>query len=271
MTTTRRSIRLPGTPALPHREDPPRGWPAWPAALARFAVVMIGAAAVGAALPPSAPAQDFELRITPRAGMVTPADWFYEEFAHFGVGDLEWTEAALEAAPLLGLTAELALFDDALWIRAEVLRTVGQDVSVTHAFLREPTGFNPPRVLRTPFLLDAALTIGSVDVALPTRFRLPLGLQPYVTAGLGGKRYDFDAGPIEQYDDQMVLPQEGVTLVVNLGAGLTAHLLGLDLDLLVRDALSEYWDKQQHDVVFLFGLTVPLLKSPDKAHFRTRN
>lgn len=212
-----------------------------------------------AALPAGAAAQALEVRVTPRAGALTPADWFYEEFSHFGAGPLEWTEAVLRKAPVVGLTAQLSVLDDALWIRAEVLRTVGQELSVTHAFLQEPVGYNPPRVIRTPFVLDAALTIGTLDLAFPTRFRLPLDLQPYVTAGLGGKRYAFDAGPIEQYDDQMVMPQEGVTWVINAGAGLTARVFGLDLDFLVRDAISEYWGKQQHDVFLLFGVSLPVL------------
>lgn len=209
-----------------------------------------------------AAAQSLQLRITPRAGAMTPADWFYEEFEHFGVEPLEWTEAALLRAPVIGLSAELAVMDDALWIRGEILRTVGQELSITHAFLRPPSGFDPPRVLRTPFTLDAAVTTATLDVALPTRFRLPLGLQPYVTAGVGGKRYDFDVAPVLSHDDQIVLPQEGTTWLVNVGAGLTARVAGLQLDLLVRDALSEYWENQQHDVIVLLGLTVPVLTRP---------
>lgn len=229
---------------------------------ARRMIAALGLAAIVGLAPARACTQTLELRITPKAGAVTPADWFYEEFAHFGADPLEWTEAALQEAPVVGISAEIAVLDDALWIRGEVLRTIGQNVSVTHAYLQPPGGYEPARVIRTPFLLDAALTIGTLDLAFPTRFRLPLGLQPYVTAGVGGKRYDFDVSDIAAYDDQMVLPQEGVTWVLNVGAGATARILGLNLDFLVRDAVSEYWEKQQHDVTLLLGVTVPLLRIP---------
>lgn len=217
----------------------------------------IAALALALALPASAAAQlDVDLRLTPRAGVVTPADWFYVEYAHLGIAPVEWTEAAIQAGPLVGLTAEVELGASNVWIRGEVLRTLDGETNLTHALLVPMIGFDPPRVDRTLYTVPSSLTIGSVDLAFPTAFRIPfLDLQPYVTAGVGGKRYEFDlSGLPSDLDRSVVLPEEGTTLVFNLGGGATATVLGLDLDILVRDALSYYWDEQQHEVMVLVGL-----------------
>ncbi len=206
-------------------------------------------------MPGSAAAQHpLDVRLTPRAGVLTPADWFYEEFRHFGVDPLEWTEAAILRAPLVGLTAEVEPRGSGLWLRGEVLTTLGAETSVTYAVLVPASLAGPARVDRFNYRVPTTLTMGSFDVGLPTAFRLPFGIQPYVTAGVGGKRYAFDNGEIAPYEAQIVLPQKGTVLMANLGAGATFRFLGVSADLLVRDAISHYWGKQQHDVMVLAGL-----------------
>lgn len=205
--------------------------------------------------PATAASQDgLNIRVTPRAGVMTPADWFYEEFRHFGVDPVEWTEAAILRAPVVGLTAELELPGTGLWIRGEVLRTLDGITSMTHAVLFETNGFDPPRVERTPYRVATAITMGSVDLAFPTLFRIG-PVQPYVTAGLGGKHYGFDVDPFVDLADRVVLPQPGTVLMANVGGGAVARVRGLTFDLQVRDALSRYWGRVQHDVMVLAGLS----------------
>lgn len=204
---------------------------------------------------PVAAQLDLDVRVTPRAGIVTPAGWFYAEFAHFGVDPVEWTEAVILRSKAAGLAVEVEVGESEVWIRGEVVRTFGGETKLWHAYLHEMAGFNEPEVERIPHKIPSTLTIGSLDVALPTRLRLPLGVQPYITVGIGGKRYDFDVGVIENPDRNLVLPEEGVTLTANLGGGVVVDVKGVRLDLLVRDAMSEYWDALQHDVLWMAGLS----------------
>ncbi|MEJ2504615.1 MAG: hypothetical protein P8177_15110 [Gemmatimonadota bacterium] len=191
------------------------------------------AAAVLAALmvlPAASSAQSLEVRLTPRAGVMTPDGYFYVEYARFGLGPIEWTEAAIESAPVVGLAVEVDLGGSGLWIRGEVLRTLDGNLNVSHAQAQEPVGVNPPTLARTYYDIPAAVTLGSIDLALPTRLTLPLGIQPYFTAGIGGKRYDFDLagfGPIEDLDEDIVYPSEGVSFALNAGAGAVVRVGGL--------------------------------------------
>ena len=227
------------------------------AALGTAAGPTTGLAVPGLASTPAAAQSlldDLEIRIAPRVGAVTPADWFYEEFLHFGVDPVEWTEAFIYEAPILGLTVEARPGIPGLWIRGELLRTVGAVTSMTHAVLREASGFDPPQVVRTPYRVATALTVGTLDLALPLHFA-PGPIQPYVTVGVGAKRYDFDTDPFLHLDDRVVLPQPGVVPMVNLGAGLTARVLGVSWELQLKDAMSRYWGRLQHDVMVLAGAT----------------
>lgn len=210
-------------------------------------------ALLGALLPGRVVAQQIEIRVTPRAGIVTPAGWFYVEYPSFGIGPNEWTEAAIQQSAVAGLSVEVAAEDLGLWLRAEALRTLGARTAVIHALLIPASTAGPARVVRTRIDAPTALTIGTLDLGLPTRLRLPGGVQPYVTAGVGAKRYDFDTAGIEAREERFVVPQEGVVPVFNVGVGGTFRVRGLAFDLLVRDAISEYWDEQQHDVMFLAG------------------
>lgn len=213
--------------------------------LAGFLVPVAGSAQTGP-----------ELRVIPRAGVLTPADWFYVEFPSFGSGPLEWTEAAIQSTAVLGLAGEIALDGPGIWIRGELIRTMGGRTAIIHALLNPASQAGPAFVVRTRFDVPSSLTIGTIDLGLPTRLRLPGGVQPYVTAGVGGKRYTFDITELETRDERIVIPRSGTVPVVNVGVGARVALRGWSLDMLVRDAFSEYWGEQQHDVMFLAGLDI---------------
>lgn len=213
-------------------------------------LVALAAPAVAAAQ------QGVEWRVTARAGLLTPADWFYVEFPNFGSAVLEWTEAAILRAPVMGLAAELALDERGFWLRGEVVRTVGGRAAVTHAFMVPASQAGPATVIRTRIDVPSAITTGTLDLALPTRLRLPGGIQPYVTGGVGAKRYDFDITALEERDERFVVPRDGTVPVLNVGVGAALDRRGWSFDLLVRDAISEYWGEQQHDVMFFSGVTL---------------
>jgi hypothetical protein len=208
-----------------------------------------------AAHAPAAAQAGVEVRLSPRAGMVTPADWFYVEFPSFGAGPMEWTESAIIRSPVLGLVAEVAFEPMGLWVRAEALRTMGGQTAVIHAYLHPASQAGPGRVIRTRWDVPSSLTMGTVDLALPLRLRLPFGLQPYVTAGVGAKRYTFDLSELEGREERIVRPSPGTVPVANVGGGFVLDVRGWRLDVLVRDAMSEYWDVQQHDITFLAGVS----------------
>ena len=53
---------------------------------------------------------------------------------------------------------------------------------------------------------------------------------------------------------EAILPSDGFTANLDLGAGLVFALWGLDFDIQARDALNRYWGKNQNDLVFSGGL-----------------
>jgi hypothetical protein len=202
---------------------------------------------------------DAQILIMPRAGVLTPADWFFEVFHHFGIDPLEWTQGAIQRSPIAGAAAELVAEQLGLRMRAELLRTIGSETSLTHAVLHTPSGFNPPHVVRTRYVVPSAITMASIDLVLPTRLMLPLGIQPYVSAGAALKHYAFDNSELQPLADLIVLPKDGATAAINIGAGATIRVRGAHLDLLVRDAISHYWNRRQHDVMVVAGLAVRVL------------
>lgn len=213
----------------------------------------------GLMLPASVAAQPGpELRIIPRIGVLTPPDWFYVEYAEFGVIPMEWTEAAILRSAMAGAAVELGFERIGIWIRGEVVRTVGAETAVGHAILHPASEAGPAMVIRTWFYVPTAVTIASLDLGLPTRLRLPRGIQPYVTAGLGGKHYGFDNAALDSREEHVIVPRGGTVPMVNVGVGATMALRGLTLDLLVRDAISEYWGERQNDVMFFGGVKLRL-------------
>ena len=215
--------------------------------IAAFVLVLAGPGAVSAQA-------GVDVRIIPRAGVMTPADWFYVEYSHFGNPPLEWTEASLDKAPVLGLGVEVELPGTGVWLRGELVRSIDARMTMTHAVLFEPMGFEPARTERTPYTVTTALTSGTLDVAFPTLFRIG-PVQPYVTAGAGGTHYAFETERFQELAESVVLPQPGSVWAANVGAGATVRAAGLLFDLQVRDAISLYWDRTQHNVMVLGGLS----------------
>jgi hypothetical protein len=53
---------------------------------------------------------------------------------------------------------------------------------------------------------------------------------------------------------EATLPSGGFTWGGDLGGGFTFEAFGLTADVQVRDAITRYWDKTQHDLLFTGGL-----------------
>ena len=101
-------------------------------------------------------------------------------------------------------------------------------------------------------LLPMTLTFASVQVVLPTKLEL-WRMKPYVLLGVGGKRYGFSE-PTSPNEVGAVLPSNGFTWGGDLGGGFTLEVVGLNVDVQVRDAITRYWGKTQHDLLFTGGL-----------------
>lgn len=112
--------------------------------------------------------------------------------------------------------------------------------------------YDAPDVETTWLDLRAAVTLASVQLVVPTRLTL-WRAQPYVLVGVGGKRYDF-GDPTTANDVKAILPYDGFTWGGDLGAGLTLPWHGLTLDLQARDAITRYWGKAEHDMVYSSAL-----------------
>ena len=220
--------------------------------------ILVTALVAAGSVTPTTAQTPLDVRVIPRAGVMTPAGWLYEYYAHFGVDPVEWTETAILRAPVVGLGVEVELPGTGVWLRGEAIRSIDAVSSMTHVVLREASGFDPPRVEETPYRVATSVTTLTLDLALPTQ--LEIGpVQPYVTAGVGGKWYGFDTDPFQELEVDVILPQPGFVGVVNVGGGAVVRLFGLDIDVQVRDAISMYWDRQQHDVMTLIGVAWDVL------------
>lgn len=207
-------------------------------------------------LPAGAAAQtELEVRVSPQAGILTPAEWFYYQVTVYGEGPMEWTEAALLRSKVVGLSAEVRFGDTGIWLRGNALRTLDGETYIAFAVLNSGP-MTPPTVVRQRYWVPTEITMASLDVGLPTRLRLPFRIQPYIVAGLGAKHFTFDRAELSQGDEGLVAPEDGTELMVNVGGGAVVPVWrGIELDVQVRDALSEYWDDQQHDVTWVAGLS----------------
>jgi hypothetical protein len=209
-------------------------------------------------LPGMASAQWPEVRVTPRAGLLTPANWFYVEFKQFGVQPMQWTESAILRSVVVGAAAEAAFQDLGVWVRGEFIRSIGTETSVVHAELVPASQANPATVIRTPYRVPTRVTAATVDLVLPLRLRLAPYIQPYVTGGVGAKRYAFDVTEIAPWESQIVLPRDGTVPALNVGGGAAVRMDRFQFDVQVRDAMSRYWGLLQHDVMFLAGVSFQL-------------
>lgn len=216
--------------------------------LPRNLVLFLPLAALFAA---SASAQESaRIRLYPRAGLAAPDTYFYEYFKNFyGDGPMEWTSGSLGRAFAAGGGVELEFPGTGLLVRAEVLRTFDGWLSSVHSIEQPRVLFEPPRINNTWLDIPTSVTATSLQVVLPTRFEL-WRIAPYFLAGVGGKFYSFGE-PTEPNDVDATLPDDGFTWGGDLGAGVTIPFWrGLTLDLQLRDALSRYWGKTQHDLYY---------------------
>lgn len=196
-----------------------------------------------------------DVSITPQAGALTPAEWFYYEVTAFGEGPMEWTEAAVLRSAVIGATAAVDFSRHGVEIRGTLLRTIDADTYVALGVMNAGP-MTPSRVDRTRYWVPTDITLASIDIALATRLRLPLGAQPYILAGIGGKHYSFDRTALAEGEPGLVVPQDGTNLMINVGGGLAIPLSRrLALDVQVRDAMTEYWGSRQHDVAWMAGLS----------------
>ena len=217
-----------------------------------FGFALVACAAL--LLPGPIKAQDgLTVKLHPRAGLVAPDEYFYEVFANFsGDGPVEWTTGSLGRAFVAGLGVEVGFGNDGILVRGEILRSFDTWLLVSHSIVRPRVLFEPSEIVTTYLDVPATLTFTSLQVVLPMKLEL-WHVEPYVLLGVGGKRYGFGE-PTLPNDVEATLPSDGYVWGGDLGGGLTLDLFGLTADVQVRDAITRYWDKTQHDLLFTGAL-----------------
>lgn len=195
-----------------------------------------------------------KVSLYPRVGLAAPDTYFYEYFKNFyGDGPMEWTSGSLGRSFAAGVGFQVDLGARGILVRGEVLRTFDGWLSSVHSIEKPRIMFDPPEILNTWLDIPTSVTATSLQVVLPTRLRV-WQVEPYVLAGVGGKFYDF-GDPTEPNEVGATLPYDGFTWGGDLGAGLTVPFWrGLTLDVQVRDALTRYWGKTQHDLYYTGAL-----------------
>lgn len=255
------TIPPPPTPAAmmrtsTHRPETRRNAHRLPVALVAGAALAAGALFAAAAPAPAqqlpgagAEALPRAVRVYPRIGLIDPDRYFYEYFLNFaGDGQTEWTTGSLGRALVAGAGVEVRLGSGAAYLRGEVLRSFDGWLSAAHSWETLRDLFTPPEIRTVWFDLPATVTLTSLQLVLPTR--LELGpVKPYVLVGAGGKHYAFGE-PTMANEVDATFPADGFTWGGDVGAGLTARVLGLTIDVQARDAWSRYWGKYQHDMMY---------------------
>jgi hypothetical protein len=197
--------------------------------------------------------EDITLRVIPRFGLLHPDTYFYEEFANFADDEpTEWTTGAMGRAAYVGLGFELGWEGRGLLFRGEAGRSFEGWLFATHGLIRPRVLFEPPEIVNTFLDVPASVTFASAQLILPVRLSF-WGINPYLLLGGGGKWYHFGE-PEEPNTVDAILPSDGFTAAADLGVGLFVDLWKLTFDFQARDALNQYWDKTQHDLVFTGGL-----------------
>lgn len=195
----------------------------------------------------------FAISVGPRVGMVSPDALLYEQYANFsGDGPVEWTDGSVGRALVVGLGFQVGRPAGGVYLRGEVMRSFGAWLSVSRSIVQPRVLFDPPYVETTWLDVPASVVVTTLELVVPTRLVL-WRAQPYVVAGVGGKRYDFGE-PTAANDVNAVLPHDGFTWGGDVGAGVTAPVMGLTLDLQARDAFNRYWGKTEHDLVYSAGV-----------------
>ncbi len=220
-----------------------------PAAAALLLVLLLALVPVGGA----SPQEGVRVSLIPRFGLLSPAETFYEEFENFsGDGYVEWTSGSLGRAALVGLGVEMGFGELGVQLRGEVSRSFEGWLTATHGVLIPRVYFEPPSVVNTWLDVPAALTFAGVQAILPTRLSYR-GVQPYVLLGFSGKWYSF-GDPTEDNTVEAILPSGGFEPSADLGAGVTFGLFGLTFEAQLRDNVSRYWDRIQHDLSLSGGV-----------------
>lgn len=226
-------------------------------AVAGLALSLAALAGPLAAQAPEAPAPPRAVRVYPRFGILRPDTYFYEYFKNFtGDGLTEWTTGYLGRAYALGAGLEVRLGDTGVRLRGEAVRSLDGWLSVGHSVETLRDLFFPPEVVTTWLDVPTTLTLVSAQVVLPTK--LELGpVEPYVLVGGGGKHYAFGE-PTTTNEVEATLPNAGFTWGAEVGGGVTFRAGGLQVDLQARDAISKYWGKYQHDILYSGALSLGL-------------
>lgn len=196
---------------------------------------------------------DLSVRVIPRFGLLSPDTYFYEEFANFADDEpVEWTTGYLGRALVAGVGVEVGLESQGIFLRGEVVRSFSGWLSAVHGIVTPRVYWEPPEIVNTWLDVPTAMTFANLQLVLPTRFQ-PWGIRPYVLAGGGGKWYQFGA-PTRPNTVEAILPSDGFTANLDLGAGFSLTLFGLDVDVQFQDTVNRYWGKTQHDLIFSGGL-----------------
>ena len=218
-----------------------------------LALVLVWAMAQAA----PAAAQPVSVRFSPRVGVVSPDAYLFEYFANFaGDGQMEWSTGALRRALAVGLSVETDLLAGAVTVRGELMGSFEGWTSVSHSIVVPRDLYEPSYVETTWIDVPSSVAMASLQALLPTR--LVLGrFRPYVLVGVAGKYYDFGE-PTPRNTVNATLPTNGMTWGADVGGGVQATFLGLTWDVQGRDAVSRYWGKNQHDLVFSGGVIIPV-------------
>jgi hypothetical protein len=208
----------------------------------------------GIGVPSAAKAQEgLAIRLIPRIGITSPDEYFYEEFANFADDEpAEWTNGSLGRAAYVGLGLEVGREDRGFFFRGQLAHTFEGWLSVVHGIIRPRVLFEPPEIINTFLDVPAALTFASIQLILPAQLEVA-GVRPYGLLGGGGKWYHFGS-PTEANTVEAILPSNGFTASLEVGAGVSFSILGLDFDAQARDAINRYWGKTQNDLIFSAGL-----------------
>lgn len=217
--------------------------------LAALAAMATAGCLVPTAVAAQGPLGKIQLRIEPRFGMLLPGHELYVQYQSYD--PLAWTTGTMGRTGIGGVSAELR-FDDGIRVRGTVMHSFRGWLFTRYAVLVPPIGFNPATEYVTWFDVPAALTTGTIEVVLPTWIH-PLGTQPYVLAGITGKRYDFGQ-PTAADSVGAIMPTNGVVRAWDLGGGVEVTVLGLNLDFQARDTIGHYWGRTQHDIIATAGV-----------------
>jgi hypothetical protein len=212
-------------------------------------------AALGLALGTVQPGgAQIQLAFYPRVGLLAPDEYFYEQFQKFVDEEpTEWTTASLGRTGIFGIGAELTFEEGDIRLRGEIMHAFDGWLLGSHSILYPRVLSRPPYVVTVWADIPYDMTMTSLHFVLPTRLRI-WKVEPYVSAGVGGKFYRFGE-PTREWAENAILPEDGFAWVLDLGAGASVSLTSkLTLDFHFRDAVSRYWDKNQNDFVFSTAL-----------------